>query len=739
VRLPWRRTLTKVFGWWRYDAAARALVQSATGARFFFEGWSDGDPALRTARSVNRRWIRFRIEAPEGSYPLLVESRHDQRPAPSMERPWVIRVDHLSSARQWQSETGAASPPPRDLWERIDRFAIDALNAWPFAGDPALNWDWLTLEGGWLGDAWTAQLYRSVRRLSRAPQPHETYDRAAAGHAAGPWRYVAATRPISPEDARDAIAALRSLDPRRIAAALERLREGRPHFAGEDSFALPLFAKGPNPHATRDEELWLLADRTIVTDRLQCVRERLPDGGHRWLWDFETLSGIGTLDRRSGGYASLPPDPMFEVQRNLAGKSFEPPELPSASQLHLRALGEAGLAWRHEIVALPHLDTGQIVAVELAPPEESAGKIYFGGGRKHWSWLATRLSLQGPAEAAEPLAFAFGDGPSADQTLGRLRFHAAALVLHDPGRGETLRLEEAAGESDQGPLTLRFRWTGPSGAFPLLVRREPDMHGRPVWTIDHGLSAAMWREEAGAEGPPPQQAWRPAQEAAVDALLRWPDHPSTGRTAPVLSRGGWAAGRWCGDMVRRFDIGARSFDSTGPELTAEPEQDWHLLPGETVAEQKDLTPATLKEAHGGDIEHVLAAHPALYGVLRADRAAVLAFVRTEQRPYREDDVLYTQVWLYADRDVALELRDEQFWGLRLDPVSRPEALRADSAPLWHKPRFDTAPTPLLWRRLFVAVEAQAWLRHADARLPVKLSGGPLAGGAAGLEIRLWRE
>jgi hypothetical protein len=129
VRLPWRRTLTEVFGWWRYDAAARAMVQSGTGAAFAFDGWLGDDPALDLSNSVNRRWMRFRVVDAGRRYPLLVESRHVLRGGPSTERPWVIRVDHVRSARQWQAETGAPGPPPPDLWRRIDGFAIDALDA----------------------------------------------------------------------------------------------------------------------------------------------------------------------------------------------------------------------------------------------------------------------------------------------------------------------------------------------------------------------------------------------------------------------------------------------------------------------------------------------------------------------------------------------------------------------------------------------------------------------------------
>jgi hypothetical protein len=579
-----------------------------------------------------------------------------------------------------------------------------------------------------------------VQRLTRAAQPHRSVD-APVPPDAEPWRFVAAQRPISEEDALAAVRQLRSLDRGHIAAALGRLREGRPHFAGGEAFALPLFRNGADPLYKRTRELWLLADDRIVTDRLECAREALPGGAHRWRWDFETISGIGTLDRRAGGYKRLPKDPMFAVRRDLAGKSFEPPRLPGRCYRHLLAIGEASFAWRGAVLPLTEPASDAALPVELAPPLESRTKIHFGGGRHVWSWLTTRLSLDGPAEAGEPLAYGFQDrtGLAGAGPIGRFTFDAETPALRDPARGEALVLEASSGIGDGGPGMLRFRWSAPGASYPFVMRRELDTHGRPVLAIDQQASAALRGQETGADGPPPQRSWRAALEGCVDALLCWPDHPRTGRSGPVLSHGGWIAGSWSGDIARRFEIRQRSFGEAAPEATAEPEQSWQLLAGEWPREDTGLTPAGLRDGWAGDLRQLLADRPTLHGIVREDKAALLVHSRTEQRPMREDAMIYTQVWLYADADVALEIRQERPWGLHLDSVGAPAALRAGGETLWREESCRQVPTPLLWRRLVLAIEAHAWLRGAEERYPVKISGGPLAGGAAGLEIRLWRQ
>jgi hypothetical protein len=61
--------LEHVYGWWSFDADRQALVRN-DGVALVFDGFAD-----ELERTPFVRWMRFRLNSPRGSFPLLVERR----------------------------------------------------------------------------------------------------------------------------------------------------------------------------------------------------------------------------------------------------------------------------------------------------------------------------------------------------------------------------------------------------------------------------------------------------------------------------------------------------------------------------------------------------------------------------------------------------------------------------------------------------------------------------------------
>jgi hypothetical protein len=737
----WRRDLEPVFGWWRFDRRRRALVAEGTGWRLILEGPAAADPALGIAASFHQHWLRFRALGPGVSYPLLVEARDLPRSDFAGDRPWVLRLDHLRSAALWAAETGAAGPPAEPLWRAVDRVAVDGLYAWPF--DPPRQWAWLALQGGWHEGAWRAPLYRYVQRLGRGrPPPDRRFEAAAAAVPYQSWRFVAAEAALADREADAAIGLLRSLAPAAIDRAIDMLRRGRPHLARHDALAIPFLRHRHDEHAGRTEELWLLADRDMITDRLVCAREALPGGGERWRWRFDGVTALGTIDRSTGGYARLVDRGSPVEEAHHPTFPVEPGDPPVHWLRWLEELGEAGLGWRDGEVRLDDRERTGSVAVRLAAPEETAAHLHFGGGRLQWSWLVTRRSLDGGPEAAEPIAFAFLEAdtiiPSADATIGRYASSADPARLRDAAAGETLTLEAVAGATPEGPLEMRFRYADAAGDYPFLVRRGPGLYGRPAWVIDHSASAALWQAEgSGRSVPPPQPLWHAATEGCIEALLHWPERAETGPLAPIVGRGGWVAGLWSDGFCRSFALQYRRFgaEPVPRGMARGAGLRWRPLQPPGAGAPLELGPDAVRDGHGGSAAAFLAAHPHAIGILREDGGAMLATGRTISRTWREDAVHRYNAWLYADADIALELHfavDRQW---ELDSIGAPALLGPGGEDLVDNRASWPRPTPELWRRLLAAVEASVVLRPPD--MATRLRGGPLGGGGGELLIGLW--
>jgi hypothetical protein len=264
--------LEHVYGWWSFDREAQALVRE-DGVAVVFEGFAD-----ELGRTPFVRWMRFRLKAPRGSLPLLVERR--DYPA-RFSSPLVWRADMRRSF-----EAIEAYPESRDEWLSVRDSVLDGLGCWPDGTDAGVRPGQVAIDGRWSGGRWTGDHYL-LRAATEIQHKHMKPQRAGDPGPEQAWAFV------PPSDAPPAarVDELYRASARVLGNAIADLIERGPCLLSDDRAILPFYLLS----SCGSPKIRLLyVDEEIVTDRLWLSASALGADPMRWSVSFEQDCVIGT-------------------------------------------------------------------------------------------------------------------------------------------------------------------------------------------------------------------------------------------------------------------------------------------------------------------------------------------------------------------------------------------------------------------------------------------------------------
>jgi hypothetical protein len=687
--------LEHVYGWWSFDRQAQALVRE-DGVTLAFEGFADD-----IGRTPFIRWMHFRVDAPGGTFPLLVE----RRDLPGrFSSPLVWRADMRRSF-----EAIGQMPESRDEWLFVRDVVLDALGCWPDGTDAGVRPGEVAIDGRWREGRWSGEHYL-LRASSEIQHKHMKPQRAGDPGPEQAWAFV----PASDAALAIPVAALHDASPRALGDAIaERIERGPCLLSGERAI-LPFYVR--SPYSVAQIRL-LYVDEEIVTDRLWLSASALGDDPMRWSLSFEQDCVIGTRWRdgmRPVDFARFgrTESSTRPTENGIREWAHFPPEFIARMA---ESFADASFLWRDCSFAIEDLDKGVAEISIAAPVQLRLNGMAREGGMTGMRGLEVARDLSPPA-------FAHVFGPAEVQSVkletDAVRFDPIAAKMSETAGPRSLAFEETIeGSSDAADSQrMLLRFDEGQRNWPVLVERPARelYYGGCGWAVDHNASLARWRAESG--GDLPELGWWHGAAAFVeDALCLWPDSDATGpqpmslRTAGGYHDHGWEE-RLGRHMSRvRFlpgtlgDAGPdwRAFDAPVPAPTQ-----WRKVGSDIREEEPPEISATRFEPF--DVERWTKTHPAQLAWLRADDAAMLT-IAGYREVWMRDDLIKVPVFEYWDEEIRLYLHEHTDRVLSLarvfSPVARDTAtFDRLAAELVNKGHY--APQAGLWMRLRDAVEGR---------------------------------
>ena len=683
--------LEHVYGWWSFDREAQALVRE-DGVAVVFEGFAD-----ELGRTPFVRWMRFRLKAPRGSLPLLVE-RRDYPARFSSPLVW-----HADMRRTF--EAIGQMPVSRDEWLFVRDCVLDGIGCWPDGTDAGVRPGQVAIDGRWSGGRWTGDHYL-LRAATEIQHKHMKPQRAGDPGPEQAWAFA----PASDVPVATRVAGLHRASARVLGNAIADLIERGPCLLSDDRAILPFYLL--SSYGSPRIRL-LYVDEHIVTDRLWLSASALGVDPMRWSVSFEQDCVIGTRWRdgmRPVDFGRFGRTERSSQQTENGTREWArfPPEFIARMA---ESFADTAFLWRDCTFAIEDVGKGPAEIAIPAPVQLRLNGMVQEGGMSGMRGLEVARDLSPPAFAR---VFGPVDVRSVKLETETLRFDPVTTKMSEAAGPRSLAFEETlSGSSDAADsqrMLLRFH--DGERSWPVLVERPARelYYGGRAWSLDHNASLARWRQESG--GDLPDLAWWHGAAAFIeDCLCLWPNCEATGPHGISLSTsGGYHDHAWEERLGRHLsrvhflpgELGDggpnwRTFDGPVPSPTQ-----WRMVEGEALeAEPPEIvgTPFEPFEAQGW-----LVAHPGQLAWLRSDERAMLT-IAGHRLVWVRDDQISLPVLEYWDEEIRVRLHVQTNRDLSLARVYSPVA--ADSA------TFDRLVAELVQKGHY-APQAELWLRLRDA-------------------------